>query len=255
MWAVVPLVFWSIIILFSALDQGKPDAGAGLSLKLERRGVRLPGRLISLTEDEQGNLNIELGIAGDRDGNRGGPSEHVMPQTPDGVEVNYITETGEPGPDKRPPVITLQDNREEPLELFNGRLRVLISRNYVIRFNRQGVQISRKEPGFRKQDLLRELQQRRDEELNRREGPIRPGDGMAGPPRDGQRRPEPGMDEGQRPPGGDGPGGRAPGDGAGQNRRPPPGGDGQGNQPPPGADGNGRKPGDGASRPQPPADR
>ena len=277
MWAVVPLVFWSIFVLFGALDAGKDEAGSGLSVKLERRGVRLPGRLISIVENEQGELRVEMGVLREEDGHALAANGSRLETLPEGLEISYTVE--EPGRNRTPPQISLQSGENRPLEFLQGRMRVLISDDFIIRMGRQGVQVLPKGQDFDQRKFVQEL-------LRRREGPFQQQDGRGGPPRDGmgpgrgsemQERKGPGDGNGQDrrgvPPG-DGNGRRPPPDGDGANRpqppgdgagrpQPPPGGDGNGRRPPPDGDGNGRKlpppgdgqgsgPGKGGSRPRPP---
>ncbi len=209
MWVVVPLVFWSLLVLFVALEDENSDK-SGLGLKVERRGIRLPGRLLSATEDAEGNLEISLGVRRLQDGYAVGPDGDRMQELPAGLQVSY--QKDEPGRMRQRPQISLLSGSNEPLEFLRGNLRVLITEKFVLRMSHQGLQVIPKGPGFDQRRFIQELQQRR----------------KSGPDGPGAERPggmlEPGQHRAPGDPPGNG-GGRMQGPGAGNaegRRRPEP---------------------------------
>ncbi|MCB1185852.1 hypothetical protein KDL29_01685 [bacterium] len=180
MWAVIPLVFWSLFVLFGALDNSEGGKD-GLAVRLERRAIRLAGRPLSITEDQQGNLSIELGVLREQDGYAVGENGRKLPDLPDGLKVSYTVE----GPDheRRPPEISLRSGENEPLSFMNGHMHVLIAEKFIVRMSRQGVQVLPKGPEFDQRKFLKELLERRGRGAEDGRGPIRPPDGM----QDGRR--------------------------------------------------------------------
>src|SRR5690606_26191462 len=91
MWAVIPLVFWSMLVLFAALDDSEGGRD-GLGVRLERRAIRLPGRPLKITEDAQGGLSIELAVLHEADGYAIGENGRKLPDLPEGLSVSYTVE-------------------------------------------------------------------------------------------------------------------------------------------------------------------
>ncbi|MEZ5338123.1 MAG: hypothetical protein R3F46_07625 [bacterium] len=185
MWAVVPLVFWSILVLFGALDE-QEGTGDGVGVRLERRGIRLPGRPLEVTEDEQGNLHLLLAVLREEDGYAMNANGKRLENLPEGLSVEYRVE--QPQARGNRPQISLRSGENEPLDFLNGRLHVLITEKFILRMSHLGLQVLPKGPGMDEGQLMREMLERRGRGgPDERRGPVRPPgagqDGARGPDR------------------------------------------------------------------------
>ncbi|MCB1217059.1 hypothetical protein KDL44_06685 [bacterium] len=189
MWAVVPLVFWSILVLFGALDD-QEGTGDGVGVRLERRGIRLPGRPLEITEDEQGNLLLKLAVLREEDGYAMNANGKRLENLPEGLSVEYSVE--QPKLRGTPPRISLLSGENEPLDFLNGRLHVLITEKFILRMSHLGLQVLPKGPGMDEGQLVREMLERRGRERGNVEGmPDRaPGEGRPGMGRQADPAPE-----------------------------------------------------------------
>ena len=214
MWAVIPLVFWSLLVMAGALDDGKNKQG--LQFRVERSGIRVPGRLISVDEDEDGRLRFELGVRKAEDAYAIGPDGKPLDELPADLVIEFREDAQRR---REAPRINLQDGQNKPIEVSRDRLSVLLTRKYIVRVSGRGLQIQRKEKGFNKGNFVRELMKKREQMKGRREGPIRQMPG--GPGRRSGDRMQDGQKMQDRPGGQPGPGRRG-GNGQDEKEKSPP---------------------------------